>query len=192
MGGSCPKCYSQQQINGNRRQQQCLQPYIGIENSSHYRDRSAGQHSQSHYTAGKAAGNCRRQQRHPKTPSGAGKRNSTEKHPRRQLSLPRGSQLHTREQNCRRIASTQQSRNQIPAPLQWNSRQICRCQQQQIINQSVQHKDTVDVDYRHSHPPLSVYLIIKRGPAKYRRKKSSARNCRISACHCFSLMFHAS
>ncbi len=40
--------------------------------------------------------------------------------------------------------------------------------------------------------PLSVHLIIKRGAAKYRRKKSSARNCRIPAFHCFSLMFHAS
>ena len=65
-----------------------------------------------------------------------------------------------REKNCRRVEAAQQSAQTIPQPPQRDPGQAGRAEEQQIVQQTIQHQHAVEINDLHTAHPLSSMSLL--------------------------------
>ncbi len=154
MAGRSAENDRQHQICRCGRQKQGLSIHICIKNAVCHGHSASGKQSKTQHTPRHGAGNRRQQQGKARQLFLSAEGRQRQQQPVCQLYRRGRQKRKTRQKYRHRVSAPKERPQKIPPPLQRDSGQPGRAQQQQIIHQSIEQKYAVHIHHCHGKPPL--------------------------------------
>ena len=182
-----PENHCHQQVDARCRNQQNSAVDVGVEHPPGVGDALPCQQSQCQNHPRQHAGNGKGQQRQPPEMPFTAEGQQRQQHAGRRLHRKRGQKAPSRQEHRRSVKPSQNAAEGIALPPQRNPRQTGRRQHQQIIQQGVEQKHAVQIDYRHRPPPFQEDYSLPGREKRSQTDRPQGKPCRCGF-HTPSLM----